>query len=102
MCCAFLALVLLGPRFFGAMWWLFQPARWQAAFGSLIGGGSLWWIWPILGIVFLPWTTIMYVIVAPGGVVGWDWLWLGLMVAADVVSYGGGAGRKQVPGYTGY
>ena len=26
MCCAFLALFLLGPRIFGAFWWLFQPA----------------------------------------------------------------------------
>jgi hypothetical protein len=34
MCCAFLALVLLGPRIFGAFWWLFQPLRWQAAFGN--------------------------------------------------------------------
>ena len=77
MCCAFLTLVLLGPRFFGAMWWLIQPARWQAAFNGWTGG-NLWWIWPILGIIFLPWTTIMFVIVAPGGVDGWDWVWLGL------------------------
>jgi len=44
----------------------------------------------------------MYVIVAPGGVNGFDWLWIGLMVAADIASYGGGLGRKQVPGYEGY
>jgi len=29
MCCAFLSLILLGPRFFGALWWLIEPARWQ-------------------------------------------------------------------------
>ena len=101
MCCAFLALLLLGPRFFGAMWWLFQPLRWQEAFNNLFGGG-LWWLWAILGIVFIPWTTIMYVIVAPGGIVGWDWLWLGLMLFADIVSYGGGIGRKRIPNYQGY
>ena len=66
MCCAFLSLVLLGPRIFGAFWWIFQPLRWQASFANW-AGGSLWWIWPLLGIVFLPWTTLMYVIVAPGG-----------------------------------
>jgi uncharacterized BrkB/YihY/UPF0761 family membrane protein len=102
MCCAFLALVLLGPRVFGAFWWIFQPARWQLAFSSFFGGGSLWWIWPVLGIIFVPWTTIMYVIVAPGGVVGWDWFWIGLMLVADIASYGGGAGRKRLPGYEGY
>ena len=44
----------------------------------------------------------MYVIVAPGGVVGWDWLWLGLMLVADITSYSGGVGRKRIPDYAGY
>jgi len=99
MCCAFLSLVLLGPRIFNIFWWIFQPVRWQAAFSW---GGGIWWLWPILGIVFLPWTTLMYIIVAPGGVTGFDWLWIGIMVVADVVSYGGGYGRKSIPGYQGY
>ena len=71
MCCAFLALVLMGPRIFGAFWWLFQPARWNLAFDNW-PMPNLWWIWPILGLIFLPWTTIMYIIVAPGGVTGLD------------------------------
>ena len=102
MCCAFLMLVLLGPRIVGVFWWIFQPLRWESAFSSFFGGGNLWWIWPILGIVFLPWTTIMYVIVAPGGIASWDWLWLGLMLVADIASYSGGAGRTRIPGYEGY
>jgi hypothetical protein len=100
MCCALLALVLLGPRFFGVLWWLIQPLRWQAAFRTWTG--SLWWIWPVLGIILLPWTTLMYIIVAPGGVIGWDWLWIGIMVVADMASYGGGLGRKRLPAYEGY
>jgi hypothetical protein len=101
MCCAFVVLVFLGPRFFGAMWWLFQQARWALAFNNW-PLGSLWWIWPILGLVFVPWTTIMYVIVAPGGVAGWDWLWIGLALAADIFWYAGGARRKAIPNYQGY
>ena len=101
MCCFFLSLVFLGPRIVGAFWWLFQSDRWHSAFAGW-AGGTLWWIWPILGIIFLPWTTIMYVGVAPGGVVGWDWLWLGLMLVADIASYAGGAGRKQIPACEGY
>lgn len=102
MCCAFLTLVFLGPRFFGAIWWLFQPARWQLSFSGLFGG-NIWWLWPILGLIFLPWTTIMFVLVAPtGNIVGWGWLWIGLAVVADVVWYGGGAGRKRIPNYQGY
>ena len=100
MCCAFLVLVTLGPRFFGAVWWLIQPVRWQTAFNSWPTG--LWWIWPVAGLLFVPWLTIMYVIVSPGGVSGFDWLWLGLAVAADVASYGTSARRKSLPGYSGY
>lgn len=99
MCCAFLSLVLLGPRIVGAFWWLFQPLRWQATFA---GWAGIWWIWPMLGIIFLPWTTLMYVLVAPGGIIGLDWLWLGLMLVGDLASYGGGVGRHRVPGYQGY
>jgi hypothetical protein len=85
---------------FGAFWWLFQPLRWEKAFSSW--AGDLWWIWPIIGIIFLPWTTIMYVIVAPGGLVSWDWLWLGIMLFFDVAPYTGGFGHQRVPGYQGY
>ena len=71
MCCFFTILVVLGPRVAGALWWLVQPVRWQAAFNNS-------WLWPVLGLIFLPWLTLMYVIVAPGGIVGFDWVWLGL------------------------
>ena len=100
MCCLLLILALLGPRIFAPIWWLLQPARWEAAFRNF--AGDLWWIWAVLGIIFLPWTTIMYVLVAPEGVVGWEWVLLGVTVVADIVSYGGGIGRKQIPGYEGY
>ncbi len=101
MCCAFLTLFLLGPRVFNAFWWIFRPVLWRAAFAGWFGGG-LWWLWPILGIVFVPWTTLMYVIVSPGGLLGWDWLWLGLMLFFDIVSYTSGAARQRIPGYQGY
>ena len=95
MCCFFISLVLLGPRIVGALWWLFQPLMWQAAFTNWLGW---WWIWPVLGLIFLPWTTLMYIIVAPGGVVGWDFLWLGLMVAADIASLCRRCRPKSNPG----
>jgi len=31
-------------------------------------------IWVILGIIFLPWTALKYVMVFPGGIVGFDWV----------------------------
>ncbi|MFN8484461.1 MAG: hypothetical protein U0768_15585 [Anaerolineae bacterium] len=99
MCCAFLILVVLGPRALDILWWLIQPARWQVTFSSWPGA---FWVWPLLGIIFLPWTTLMYVLIAPGGIEGLAWLWIGLGLAADIATYTGGAGRKRVPGYTGY
>ena len=91
MCCIFTTLVLLGPRIAALIWWLINPIRWQLAFESAI--------WPILGVIFVPWTTLMYVLVAPGGVVGFDWLWIGLAVLSDIGMYaGGGIGnRDRIP-----
>ena len=99
MCCAFLVLFLLGPRVFNIFWWIFQPVRWQAAFSNWPG---LYWIWAVLGIIFLPWTTLMFILVAPGGVIGWEWLWIGLMLLFDIFSYTSGAARQRIPGYEGY
>lgn len=93
MCCFFTALVLFGPRLGILIWWLIDPTRWGLAFQSFI--------WALLGFLFLPWTTLMYVIVFQGGITGFDWIWLGLGLLADIGSYTGGAygNRNQVPGY---
>jgi hypothetical protein len=91
MCCFFATLVFLGPRFAFLVYWLFLPGKVNAAFNT--------WIWPLLGLIFLPWATLMYVIVFP--INNLDWLWIGLAVFFDIAWYAGGAGRKRVPGYTG-
>ena len=92
MCCFFLALIAFGPRLAALIWWLVNPVRWQLAFTNFI--------WAILGVIFLPWTTIFYMIVFPGGIVGLDWIWLGLGLLFDIMSYTSGAWRrKDVPYY---
>jgi hypothetical protein len=52
---------------------------------------------PFLGFLFLPWTTLMYFLAAPEGLVGLDFLWLGIGVIADIASYAGGGlyGRRR-------
>ena len=94
MCCFFATLVLFGPRLAILIWWLVQPTRWQLAFSQF----NMPFLWQLLGFLFLPWTTIMYVLIAPGGVVGFDWIWLGLGLLADIASYSAGAreGRGRV------
>jgi len=85
MCCFFTSLVLLGPRLALVIWWFIRPIRFATAFGSLI--------WPIAGIIFLPWTTLTYAILWKPivGVVGLDWIFLAIALIADFASYGGGA-----------
>jgi hypothetical protein len=56
------------------------------------------WIWPLLGWLFLPWSTLMYMAVAGGGIVGFDWIFLGLGVFGDIATYVGGyRDREKVP-----
>ena len=95
MCCFITTLFLLGPRAAILVWWLINPIRWNTAFETFL--------WPFLGFLFLPWTTLMFVLVAPlGNVVGFDWVWLGLAFLADISMYTGGAygNRSRIPGYS--
>ena len=59
------------------------------------------WLLTLLAWAFLPWTVLMFLIIYPGGIVGFDWVLLILGIVADVASYSGGfwGNRKAVPGY---
>ncbi len=93
--CLFQILAALSPRLAAIFWWLFQPNRWDNAFDS--------WIWPVLGIVLVPWTTIMFVAVAPfGNVSGSDWVWLAFGVLFDLVNWSGQAARSRTEYYARY
>lgn len=88
MCCMLTTLVMAGPRLALIIWWLFSTSRFNDAFNAII--------WPILGIIFAPWTTLMYVILYKGGITGLDWLWMGLAILIDLGSYaGGGWGNRD-------
>ena len=93
--CLFALMAGFAPRLAALFLWLARPTMWSAAFG-----GS--WLWPLLGVIFLPFTTIMYVILwSPGiGLTSSDWLWLILAVICDVMHYSSTAysNREQIPG----
>ncbi|HLG75874.1 MAG TPA: hypothetical protein VKX46_05635, partial [Ktedonobacteraceae bacterium] len=61
-------------------------------------------LWPLLGIVFLPFTTLFYVFAyLPGiGLTGWGWVWVGLGLLLDISAYTGSgySNRNRLPGYT--
>jgi hypothetical protein len=80
MCCFFLLFLALGPRFAIIAMWLFG-SRVDLAFGSAL--------WPLLGLLLAPWTTLMYLLAwSPvGGVSGGEWLLVGLGLALDVAAY---------------
>jgi hypothetical protein len=91
MCCAFLLAFGLGPRIALFLVWIFGD-RVDRAFDS--------WIWPFLGLLFLPWTTLMYILVwGPGGVNGGEWIVVALGVLLDLASYSARAARGRTSYY---
>ena len=83
MCCFLTVLLLLGPRMAILAWWLLDPLRWQLSFPDN-------WVLGLLGWLFLPWTTLAFVLVAPDGIMGFDYILLAFAFIVDIGSYGGG------------
>ena len=61
--------------------------RWNAAFSSIL--------WPIAGLIFLPWTTMAWVFMSTGGVNGLDWIVVGLAFLLDIGAFGGGGYSRR-------
>jgi len=94
MCCLIMTIAFFGPRLGFLFYWLTSPERVSAAFNSLL--------WPVVGVIFVPWTTLVYTVVYRGGITGIDWVWIALALVVDLVTWGGsGSRRRQVPGYPG-
>lgn len=87
MCCPLIILMLFGPRAAILIWWLADQVRWDNAFDTFLI--------PLLGFFFLPWTTLAYVLVFPGGVEGFDFIWLVIAVLADLGAWGGGYRNRE-------
>ena len=96
MCCFITVLVFFGPRLAAIVWYLIDPARFAAAFNTLVI--------PCLGFIFLPWTLLAYlaVWVPTVGVQGFGWIIVGLGLLADIATYSGGGygNRNRIRGYS--
>jgi hypothetical protein len=78
--CLFLLITMLSPRLGVIVLWVFTDYV-TRAFDS--------WVWPLLGLIFLPWTTLLYILVAApvGGITLWGWLMVGLGLILDVSAH---------------
>jgi hypothetical protein len=77
------------PRLALFMFWILRPARVDAAFDT--------WIVPLLGLIFLPFATLMYVILhVPGvGMGGWEWFWIGVAALFDIFHWAASATQRN-------
>ena len=84
------------PRLALLFVWLFTPLVSRAFHFTFI--------LPLLGIIFLPFTTLMYVLAYNPlvGVTGWGWFWVILGFLLDLSSYSSSAytNRNRIPGYS--
>ena len=94
--CLFAMFGGLFPRLALLALWIARPALVGAAFNTFL--------LPLVGIIFLPFATLIYVLFyTPGvGLTGWEWLWVILAVLLDIGHWGAGyTQRNQMPGARG-
>jgi hypothetical protein len=85
--------IAVAPRLVLILAWIFSD-RWQAVWQND-------WVMPLLGIIFLPFTTVMYMLawqpaVAGGAnIEGWDWMWILLGLILDLSKWMGLWGNRS-------
>lgn len=98
--CCLGALLLAGaPRLALLLWWFLDPARVVGTFGgwtTTVGSVTApTWAWPVAGLLLLPWLTVAYIFVAPGGLNTLEWILLGIALLFDLGTHGGGGRSYQ-------
>jgi hypothetical protein len=85
--CLFWLVALLSPRLALFLLW---------AFTSYVDRAFAGWVLPLLGLVFLPWTTLLYVLidVAPGPIHVAGWIVIALGVIIDINAWAQSAARR--------
>lgn len=90
--CLIAIIAAFTPRLALLLVWIFSPYVSRAFHGGFI--------WPLLGLIFLPFTTLIYsVVYVPGtGVTGARWIWVVIAVILDLAWHAGSghrAGRRD-------
>ncbi len=93
--CLFAIIGGLAPRFAFFIFWIMRPTQVDAAFDT--------WIFPLLGLIFLPLATLLYAVLwTVGGLSGWAWFWVILAAMLDIGHSASAAANRQQfasPGY---
>jgi hypothetical protein len=92
--CLIGAAIAAAPRLVLILAWIFSD-RWATVWGGT-------WLLPLLGIVFAPYTTVMYMLAwnPVTGIAGFDWFWIFLGVILDLMKWATIANnRRGIPGY---
>jgi hypothetical protein len=86
--CLFALFAGIFPRLALFILWVARPARVEAAFDTVL--------LPLLGIMFLPFATLIYVLLyTPGrGLTQWDWLWVIVAALFDIAHWAAGASQR--------
>jgi hypothetical protein len=79
--CLFVLGAAFAPRLVILFAWIARPVYFDSVFDT--------WVFPLLGLIFMPFTTLMWLFVdaPPIGVHGFDWLWILLAVMLDLNHY---------------
>ena len=87
--CFFALFAGLFPRLALFIVWVARPALVSAAFST--------WLIPLLGIIFLPLATLIYVILyTPGfGLSAWGWFWVVIAGLFDLAHLGASIARRR-------
>ena len=87
--CLFALFAGLFPRLALLIVWVARTALVAAAFNT--------WLLPLLGIIFLPFATLMYVILyTPGrALTAWEWFWIILAGLFDIAHLAAGIVRRR-------
>jgi hypothetical protein len=86
--CLLALIAVLSPRLAVVLLWLFTNYVDRAFSG---------WFLPLLGVIFLPWTTLLYVLVdvAPGPIHVAGWIVIGLGVVLDLNAWAHAASNRR-------
>jgi hypothetical protein len=89
MCCITSLLLVLFPRIGIVIWWFVNPLSHNLPYKNWILPSIPALIWTVLGGIFIPWTTLAYLVLYPGGITGFEWIVLGGAFLLDLASHGG-------------